>query len=693
MGRAIILCAIALGWSACGVCQLPPAQVYAGSLPARSAQYWAGVESVDITPPIGLGMFGHGPESRVSTGIALRLRCQVFVISAPRVRDERFDVVALVPCELPAPSLYLQRAIASYVARQHVPLPASRIALMATHTHFGPGHFFASDGYTGPFSARRSGLDDGFVGWLAQRIGSAIRDAYWHARPARLGWAYKDLHGIARNRSVVPFLANATLPPALAAAVSGADQPELAAIDPKLSLLRIDQWEPSTHQYVAKGALAVYGVHPSVVNNRNSLYSGDLFGYATRHASTLIEAKCTKTPCAGLVVGLANGIEGDVTSQRASDTHLEARRLGERLGAEIAELWSHFETDAAATLQTKGQFAIAYRELEWSQARLADGRRLCEQPRQGTPAAGGASDHPTSMRIFSVANPGVRARASGDPKPCDWPRFPLIGLDPTAKPGANYPDVAPIMLLQIGSGLIATAPAELTTTVGLRIRDELRSTLAPAIAEVTVVGLTNEYLSYIATAEEYALQHYEGASTLYGPDSAQFLAEQLRCLAAELKDPAAHCSPQPQHPTDVPLTASYSATRTKLVPDGPPPASSERPHDMSEVRTAIANDGERYYRVRFAGPEPYELWAWDDLEIAVERDRVPITNGRGADIRIEYDANASLPWAVDWIVPHQPAAQPCGATLRFAITTRQQTLRSNPFKLVCDLPQAASTWP
>ena len=38
-------------------------------------------------------------------------------------------------------------------------------------------------------------------------------------------------------------------------------------------------------------------------------------------------------------------------------------------------------------------------------------------------------------------------------------------------------------------------------------------------SDVTVVlaGLTNTYSSYVTTFEEYAVQRYEGASTIFGP--------------------------------------------------------------------------------------------------------------------------------------------------------------------------------
>src|SRR5882672_2529831 len=77
---------------------------------------YAGVAEVDITPPPGLSLFGHGPEGRVSAGFRLRLRCQAFVLRS------REDVVALVPCDLAAPAIELQRAVAARLLAREVPM-------------------------------------------------------------------------------------------------------------------------------------------------------------------------------------------------------------------------------------------------------------------------------------------------------------------------------------------------------------------------------------------------------------------------------------------------------------------------------------------------------------------------------------------------------------------------------------------
>ena len=49
-----------------------------------------------------------------------------------------------------------------------------------------------------------------------------------------------------------------------------------------------------------------------------------------------------------------------------------------------------------------------------------------------------------------------------------------------------------------------------------------------------VVGLANGYIMYVTTPEEYEFQHYEGASTLYGPATAPWLAQTFAMLARHM---------------------------------------------------------------------------------------------------------------------------------------------------------------
>ena len=54
---------------------------------------------------------------------------------------------------------------------------------------------------------------------------------------------------------------------------------------------------------------------------------------------------------------------------------------------------------------------------------------------------------------------------------------------------------------------------------------------------VVIAGLTNTYSSYVTTFEEYAMQRYEGASTIFGPHT---LDAYIQVCAPACRDSAAH---------------------------------------------------------------------------------------------------------------------------------------------------------
>jgi neutral ceramidase len=69
--------------------------------------------------------------------------------------------------------------------------------------------------------------------------------------------------------------------------------------------------------------------------------------------------------------------------------------------------------------------------------------------------------------------------------------------------------------------------------MGRRTANSIKNVVEPELSRVILVGLSNEYLSYFTTPEEYEAQHYEGASTLYGPASGPLVAYKLRSLVEE----------------------------------------------------------------------------------------------------------------------------------------------------------------
>lgn len=77
--------------------------------------------------------------------------------------------------------------------------------------------------------------------------------------------------------------------------------------------------------------------------------------------------------------------------------------------------------------------------------------------------------------------------------------------------------------------------------------------------KVVLAGLSNTYVDYITTFEEYQVQRYEGASTIYGPYSLDAYIDLFTKLAHAITDVSILC--QYTHAEEVLLLMT---TNTKL---------------------------------------------------------------------------------------------------------------------------------
>jgi hypothetical protein len=107
---------------------------------------------------------------------------------------------------------------------------------------------------------------------------------------------------------------------------------------------------------------------------------------------------------------------------------------------------------------------------------------------------------------------------------CQRPKraVPWFARQP-ARGDDTFPSILPMAVVRLGDELISFVPAELTFAAGSRVAGQVSDQYAAgpngARLHAIVAGLTNGYIQYIATEEEYFYQGYEGASTLFGSHS------------------------------------------------------------------------------------------------------------------------------------------------------------------------------
>jgi neutral ceramidase len=148
----------------------------------------------------------------------------------------------------------------------------------------------------------------------------------------------------------------------------------------------------------------------------------------------------------------------------------------------------------------------------------------------GTTDGPGAFDFTQNENDTSTVNPlweavrDVLKTPGPEQIACQSPKPILLDVGEMSVPYQWTPDIVDIQLLRVGQFIIIVSPSEATTMSGRRWKAAVKSAaleLSLTSAEPTVVlgAPANSYAHYVATEEEYGIQRYEGASTLYGPNT------------------------------------------------------------------------------------------------------------------------------------------------------------------------------
>ncbi len=275
--RYSVLLASALLVAGCGYNEIPlSAPVSEPPVPpGGEAPLYAGFGRADITPPPGPGLYAYGPEGREARGYRNRLYAKALVLE-----DAEGERIALVVADLGVISVALHRSAADRIV-ESTGIGADRLVLAATHTHAGPGNFMGVKQFD-DHGTSVAGFDTAMVGFLAERIGNAVRQAVDSLRPARVGFAMVPVWGYTRNRSLGAFRNNPDSlkvyepPPGL-----GLDESQ-RAVDPTWTMLRVDLFDAGTARFVPAGALSIFAIHGNAIPSVNDLYDADIHAVIQR---------------------------------------------------------------------------------------------------------------------------------------------------------------------------------------------------------------------------------------------------------------------------------------------------------------------------------------------------------------------------------------------------------------------------
>jgi len=241
------------------------------------------------------------------------------------------------------------------------------------------------------------------------------------------------------------------------------DRPDI--VDRELGVMKVEalDGEPIA-------ALFNFAIHGTALNESNMKFSADVMGGMER----VVEK--------GLGKGIAiftNGSEGDVKPFKSKQEGID--EIGEIVGSKVLELWARIETKTDSIVKAK------FIEAKMPQA-----------PSLNFNCPGFGDIGIPLCDIF----PGF---AAGTPLPVGW-----------------VPDELPFQAIRIGDTVFATIPGEPITEIGWDIKKRAK---AKGFAHSFIISLANDHAAYFATEDEYNRGKYEGALTLYGPDTGRTVVE------------------------------------------------------------------------------------------------------------------------------------------------------------------------
>lgn len=503
---------------------LPPPESKPGTRELR-----VGAAKTDITPVPGYPMGGFAIGGRMSRGVWTRLYARAVYVEAPDG-----TALVLVSCDLWSMPGGLADRVAELVATEYgvKHLAREQIILAATHTHHSPGNFSTSSFYN-VFASPEPFFDLDLFDMLSHRIARTIVQASRNSEPARLFYGRKTVPAISRNRSFLAFMENGEAADRILAENRDiqveetpfpvGDPRAYRAIDPMLTVL-FAKAADDDERIIA--AASFYAVHPTAMGPDTEVYSSDLFGVAAAMAEGELDAECGEDHSS--VIALFNGAEGDVSSNWRRQDRPSTVALGRKLADGILSL-----------VQGQGEEMEGRIELAFGQLNL----RELARPFVGAPILPG-SEGDWTFFFDAGWREGMRA---------DQSKIPGHGtkmepLAPEIAEGtagissflmdhiAEVPESVRLGVYRIGDVAIATLPGEFTTALGRRISRGVADA-AKVEKPAVLVGLANEYVSYFTTGAEHDLQHYEGASMIYGPSSATAVQEELVKLCGILSAP------------------------------------------------------------------------------------------------------------------------------------------------------------
>eukprot|EP00775_Hariotina_reticulata_P010279 gene10279-10438_t len=532
----------------------------------------------DVTGPVAdVNLMGYAMLLQIARGIHTRLYARAFIFADPAAPRRRFVYVVTDACM--ASQLVTMKVMQRLELLYGDLYSEANVALSGTHTHASPAGFLQYLLYSitslGFIQQSFDALVDG-IAEAIQRAHDSLSPAEvslasgelllaninrsptaYAANPAEEQSLYK--HDVDKTMQVLRIHAQEARAEAWAVHTEGHSRSS------SQGPARDEGWMRSNAATsTGRGLISWFAVHCTSMNNTNPFVSGDNKGLAAQLLEKAWAQQDRHTSASarngGFVAAFAQGSVGDsspnvqgafcLDTGEACEMHSSTCGGRNELCHGRGPAWPDDSASTAIIAQRQADKAaqlfldptgmmvsgpIDYRHIFINMSNTlvqpspwTRGGRTCPAA-MGFSFAAGTTDGPGMFDFTQGDTQGspfwhlVRdliSAPSAEQQACQAPKPILLNTGYLKHPYPWQPDVTELSLLRLGSVVIVCVPGEFTTMAGRRIKAAVRDVIGNKFGvNLTVIlsGLTGTYSSYVTTYEEYQVQRYEGASTLYGP--------------------------------------------------------------------------------------------------------------------------------------------------------------------------------
>lgn len=563
-------------------------------------QYLLGVGKADITGPVvEVNLMGYADPKQLGTGLRQRLYSRAFIVGDIANPADRFVYLVLDTQSGDTAVRYGILSGLKELGPDYSVYSKHNLAVTGTHSHSGPAGWL---NYLLPQITSKGFDHQGYQAIIDGAVLSIVR-AHESLQPGYLSVGSTKVHGANINRSLFAYLAN----PEEERAKYNVSAEDDGSVEKDLTLVKFQRasdgknigvltWFP-TH------GTSMYG-NNTIITGDNKGVAAYLFEKsASKEASAaegfvagFSQADVGDTSPNVLGAWCEDG-SGQMCSFKNSTCPSDGRsqkchargpafrmndngtsscfEIGRRQFASAKALYDELNASPSPVKGSWVKSFHTFHDMTKFTFLLPNGSLASTCPAAlGYGFAAGTSDGPGAFDFTqhhgdeSNTSPVWRVVSkflkdpSDEQRACQGTKPILLDVGEVQQPYAWTPNIVDVQVFRVGQLIIVVSPGEASTMAGRRWKEAVRAESLALFQSsnkhvtepsqhsqpspvVVLGGPANSYTHYITTEQEYSIQRYEGASTLYGPHT---LAAYINVTLSYLPflDASARGPPPPQ---------------------------------------------------------------------------------------------------------------------------------------------------